>query len=173
MAGVSGYAYKFGIVVENCVKGLPPGERRVNGVGESFYVVLRLADNLDQGIHVVVVVTVDNFDSPELHVLLKEKRIYSVSTLTQNRHRHCPLSCESNLKKKSIDAIEEVTDIVNDVVVCAWYDYKRVLAMTNYLRQNPASKCDLYDRAKQKRVRLTRNTSCNFRNLQPIHERSG
>ena len=157
MACISGYAYKFGIVVENGVKGLPPGERWVSGVGESFYVVLRVADNLDQGIHifVVVVVAVDNFNSPELHVLLKEK-IYSVSTLTQNRHRHCPLSSESNLKKKSIDAIEEVTDIVIVVVVCAWYGNKSVLAMSNYLRQNPDSECDLYDRAKKKRVRLTR-----------------
>ena len=43
--------YKFEIVVENGVTVPPRGERRISGVGESFYVVLKLAENLDQGLH--------------------------------------------------------------------------------------------------------------------------
>ena len=142
------------IVGENGVKGPPPGERWIGGVGESCCVVLRLAKNLDQGIHNFFFE--NYFDSPGLHVLLKEKKIYSVSALTQNRRRHGPLLSESNFKKKSRDAIEEVIDIVNDIVFCAWYDNKRVLTMSKNLRQNPVSECDQYDRVKKKRVKLPR-----------------
>ena len=45
LAGVSGYIYHFEVVSENSAKGLPPGDRVINGVGESCYVVLRLVDN--------------------------------------------------------------------------------------------------------------------------------
>lgn len=39
LAGVSGYVYKFEILVGNSVKGPPLGESLINGVGESGYVV--------------------------------------------------------------------------------------------------------------------------------------
>lgn len=39
LAGVSGYVYKFEILVGNSVKGPPLGESLINGVGESGCVV--------------------------------------------------------------------------------------------------------------------------------------
>ena len=73
LAGVSGYVYNFAMVGENGAKVPPPGEPVVNGVGESGYVVLRLADNLTNKKPKKFF---DNyFASPELHVCLKEKII--------------------------------------------------------------------------------------------------
>ena len=65
-----------------------------------------------------------------------------------------PTLCENNLKKKSRHAIEEVIDINNDIVVCAWFDNKTVVTISNYLRQNPVSKCDWYDRSQKKKIKL-------------------
>ena len=128
LAGVSGYVYNCENAGENGAKGPSSGEPIINGVVESGYVVLRLADNLAAEKH------------KKLHVRLKEN--YFFSTLRVNRSRHFPLSSENNLQRKDRGAIEEVIDINDDTGVSAWFDNKRVVTMTNYLRQNPVSEGD-------------------------------
>ena len=112
------------------------------------------------------------FTSPELHVRLKEKEIYSVSTPRVNRSRYWPLSNENNLKKKGRGIIEELIDINNGIFVCAWYDNKRVVTMSNCLRKNPVSECDRYDRSQKKKDQTTAPCS-SCPSLQQIYEGSG
>ena len=133
LPGVSGYVYNFEMVGENGAKGPSSGESIINGVVESGYVVLRLADNLAVEKH------------KKLHFCLKEKNFFS--TLRVNRSRHFPLSSENNLKRKGRGAIEEVIDINNDIVFSAWFDKKRVVTMSNCVRQNPVSECDWCDQS--------------------------
>ena len=62
------------------------------------------------------------------------------------------------MKKKGRGAIEEVVDINNDIVVCAWYDNKRVVTVSNYLGQNPVSECDGYSQSQKKKIKLPHPT---------------
>ena len=154
MAGVSGYVCNFEIVVENDAESPPTRESVISsGVGESGYVVLKLADNLAEEKHKKFF---DNyFASPELHVRLKEKK-YIIFTLRVIRSRHCPFSSENNLKKKCRGAIEEVIGLNDGIVVCVWYDNKRLVTMSNYLGKNPVSECSRYDRSRKIKIKLPR-----------------
>ena len=83
LPGVSGYIYNFEIVGENGAKVRSPAEPIISGVGESDYVLLRLADNLAKENHKFFY---DNCSaSLKVHVCLNEKKNYSVSTLRVNR----------------------------------------------------------------------------------------
>ena len=116
LAGVSGYVYNFEIVGEHDKKGAPAGEKSVNGIGESGYVVARLTQSLDRGKHKVFF---DNyFASPDLLAYLKEKGIFALSTLRPNRSRICPIMNEKDMKQKDRGATDEIADLVNGVVIC-------------------------------------------------------
>ena len=115
---------------------------------------MRLTKDLDEGKHKVFF---DNyFASPELHVRLREKRIYSVSTLRANRSRHCPFKSEKDLKKDGRGTIQQITDSDNDIVVCSWFDNKRVLTMSNFIGKDPVDGCTRYDRSKKEKVQIQR-----------------
>ena len=58
------------------------------------------------------------------------------------------------MKKNSRGAIEEVIGINNGIVVCAWYDNKRAVTMSNYFGKNPVSECGRYNRSPKKKIKL-------------------
>ena len=92
------------------------------------------------------------FACPELLAYLREKHIYAVCTLQQNRSRGCPIPTEKELKKKGRGSMEQRVDSTGTVVVCAWLDSRRVLTGSNYVGQDPVDECKRYDRKKKEEI---------------------
>ena len=77
------------------------------------------------------------FSSPELMKYLLSKGIYRVATLRANRNHNCPIPAEKDMKKQGRDAMTEVVDTEQKVVVCPWYDNRRVLTIFNFVGITP------------------------------------
>ena len=93
MAGISGYVYDFEVEGGLGTKGPPNGCYPPNSCGESGFVVLRLAKDLEPGKHQLFFG--NYFASPELVDYLGVKRkIWALSTLNTNRSRGCPIPTE-------------------------------------------------------------------------------
>jgi len=151
-AGISGYVYDFE-VAGGGIKGAPDGVDAAN-FGESELVVLRLVDHLQPNKHKIFF---DNyFSSPELLIILKEMQIFAVATLRENRARKCPIATESELKKKGRGAMDFATNAKEEIIVCGWYDSKRILIASNYLGKDPIGHCNRFDRKERKKISVER-----------------
>ena len=123
-------------------------------IGESGYVVLRMAHKLEPGKHKLFF---DNFfSSPELLLQLKRDKVFAVGTLRLNRSRKCPLTSEKDMKKMGRGSIEEVVDDSKQLVVCSWFDHKRVLTISNFVGKNDVGQCNRYDRKEKKQIAVDR-----------------
>lgn len=116
--------------------------------------VLRLAKGLEKKKHRVFF---DNFFScAELHVVLKSPSIFAVATLKSNRSRGCSVPTDEVMRKKERGDVAQFTDAKAGLVICAWYDNRRVLTISNFLGKDPVSNCKLYDRKKKEDVSVPR-----------------
>ena len=92
----------------------------------------------------------DNFfSSPELLVYLMSRSIFAVATLRSDLNRDCPLPVEKDMKKNGRGNLAEFTDSKAGLVICAWYDNRQVLTISNFLGKDPISNCKRYDRKKR------------------------
>ena len=76
---------------------------------------------------------------------LKTKKQQSVATLRANRSRGCPIPTEKDLKKEGRGAMSQFFDERSGLIICAWYDNRRVLTISNCLRKDPISDANCYD----------------------------
>ena len=151
--GISGYTYQFEVLGGKGSSGPPADCNPPQRLGESEFVVLRMCNGLATGKHKVFF---DNlFSSPELMKYLLSKGIYGVATLRANRSRSCPIPAEKDMKKQGRGATTEVVDTEQKVVVCAWYDNRRVLTISNFVGITPIDECNRYDRAQKKMLKVT------------------
>ena len=150
--GISGYTYQFEVLGGKGSSGPPADCNPPQRLGESEFVVLRMCNGLATGKHKVFF---DNlFSSPELMKYLLSKGIYGVATLRANRSRSCPIPAEKDMKKQGRGATTEVVDTEQKVVVCAWYDNRRVLTISNFVGITPIDECNRYDRAQKKMLKV-------------------
>ena len=56
------------------------------------------------------------------------------------------------MKKQVRGAMTEVVDTEQKVVVCAWYNNRRVLTICNFVGIIPIDECNHYDRAQMLKV---------------------
>ncbi|CAB3987582.1 Hypothetical predicted protein [Paramuricea clavata] len=152
-AGMSGYVYDLEILGSPDAKGPPPGVD-VPNLGESSNVILRLTKDVERKKHQLFF---DNFFScPELLAYLKLQDIFAVATLKANRSRGCPISTEKTMRKRGRGDIAQFSDVKAGLVICAWYDNRRVLTISNFLGKNPVSNCKRFDRKTKKDVSVPR-----------------
>ena len=163
MAGISGYVYDFEVEGGLGTKGPPNGCDPPNSCGESGFVVLRLAKDLESGKHQLFF---DNyFASPELVDYLGVKRkIWALSTLNTNRSRGCPIPTEKQMKISGRGHIKEMVDSEKKVVVTAWHDSKCVLTLSNYIGKDPVDTCQRFDWKAEKKIDVDRPASVKFYN---------
>lgn len=161
-AGVSGYVYNFEVCGEPKAKGPPPNFDDANQYGESEFVVLRMLNDLEPNKHLVFF---DNlFSSPELLTYLKTKQIYSVCHIASSRSRGCKLPSEKEMEKNGRGTINEFVDDKNGLVICAWFDNRRVLTISNFLGKDPVDEAKRYDKAKQESITISRPASVSLYN---------
>jgi hypothetical protein len=160
-AGMSGYVYDFEVLGSREAKGPPPGVN-VEDFGESEHVVLRLSKDLERNRHQLFF---DNFfSSPELLVYLMSQGIFAVATLRRDRSRGCPLPAEKDMRKNGRGNLAEFTDSKAGLVVCAWYDNRMVLTISNFIGKDPISSCKRYDRKKKESLTVPRPASIGLYN---------
>ena len=106
--------------------------------GESENVALRLTNELEPNKHNVFF---DNlFASPELLIHLKTCDIFAVGPLRQHRTRGCPLPRESKSGRGTISEFTEKD------ALCAWYDNRRVITISNFVGKDTVSNAKRFDR---------------------------
>ena len=148
--GISGYTYQFEVLGGKDSWGPPADCNLPQKLAESEFDVLRMCNGLATGKHKVFF---DNlYSSPELMKYLLSKGIYGVATLRANRSRSCPIPAEKDMKKQGRGAMTEVVDTEQKVVVCAWYDNRRVLTICNFVGITPIDECNHYDRKQMLKV---------------------
>ena len=111
---MSGYVYNF--EVDGSIESKGPSENTnpFSKCGESSFLVMRLAKNLEKNEHFVFY---DNYFSwLELAVYLNRKDVWVVSTLDHKRSRKCPLPSKKERNKLAKGTIIEVTDQKKQVV---------------------------------------------------------
>ena len=54
------------------------------------------------------------------------------------------------MKREGRGAVNEIFDSVNGVVICTWYDNKRVITASNFIGKEPIGKCSRYERKVRK-----------------------
>ena len=151
---ISGYTYQFEVLGGKGSSGQPADCNPPQRLGGSEFVVLRMRNGLVTGKRKVFF---DNlFSSPELIKYLLSKGIYGVATLRANRSRSCPIPAEKDMKKQGRGAMTEVVDTEQKVVVCAWYDNRRALTISNFVGIIPIDECNRYDRAQKKMLKVAR-----------------
>ncbi len=130
-AGVSGYVYDFEVVGGNGAKGPPPNMKSNLTFGESEYVVLRLTQDLQSKKHKVFF---DNLStSRELLIQLKSSSIFAVRTQRKDRTRGCPLPTERSMRQQGQGSMSEFTDNAAGLVICAWFDNRQILTISDFL----------------------------------------
>ncbi len=161
-AGISGYIYDFEIFGSPDAKGPPPGVTLPCEFGESENVVIRLTKDLEEMKHLLFF---DNyFSSPELVSFLKSRELFAVATLRADRRRKCPIPTEKEMKKRGRGDMVQFSEEKCGIVVCSWYDNRRVLTISNFLGKDPVSDCKRYDRKKKKEVSVPRPASVELYN---------
>ena len=154
-AGVSGYIYDF--TQGKKAKGAPDDVPDGDSYGETECVILRLTKNLEPSKHKVFF---DNlFSTPVLMEYLKIRGVYAVATLRADRSRGCPIPTESELKKQGRGHIEQFVDTRSGLVVCAWYDNRRILTLSNYVGKVPVDQAKRWDRKGKQEVKIARPAS--------------
>ena len=66
---------------------------------------------------------------------------------------------EKDMKREGRGVTDEIFDSVNGVVICTWYDYKRVITASNFVGKEPVGQCSLYDRKERQCIQLPRPAS--------------
>ena len=85
-------------------------------------------------------------------VYLKSKGIYAVATLRSDRSRGCPIPAEKEMKKEGRGCIFQFTDTKAGLVLCCWYDNRRVITISNFLGKDPISEANHFDRVKKQKI---------------------
>ena len=134
---MSGYVYHFEVVGSPDVKGPPPGINIEHILGETENLVLRLSNDLEDGQHKLFFGNL--FSSPELLEFLKTKKQQSVATLKANLSRGCPIPTEKDFKKEGRGVMSQFFDERLGLIICAWYNNRRVLTILNCLGKDPLS----------------------------------
>ena len=151
--GISGYTYQFEVLGGKGSSCPPADCNPPQRLGESEFVVLGMCNGLATGNYKVFF---DNlFSSPQRIKYLLSKGIYGVATLRANRSRSCPMPAEKDMKKQGRGAMTEFVGTEQKVVVCAWYNNRRVLTMSNLVGITPIDECNRYDRAQKKMLKVT------------------
>ena len=60
-----------------------------------------------------------------------------MASLNSKRSRGFPIKSNSQMKKLGRDHIEEFINTTKSIVVAAWFDNKRVLAISNHIGERP------------------------------------
>ena len=124
--------------------------------------VLRLASELRPKKHKIFF---DNlFASPELLVQLKPIDIYAIGTLRQDRTRGCPLPTESAKRKEGRGAMCEFVEKNAGLVICTWYDNRRVLTISNFLGKEPISQANRFNCKNRKMIQVPCSASIDVYN---------
>lgn len=153
-AGISGYFYDFEVCGGLGVKGPPANLSKPENYGESEIVVMRLTKDLQPRKRQLFF---DNlFSSPNLLVHLTSKEVYAVATLRSDRSRGCKLPTDKDMRKKSRGSMEQFVDNKNGLVICAWYDNRRVLTVSNFLGKDPISEARRYDKIGRETIHIRR-----------------
>ena len=161
-AGISGYCYDFEVVGGKDAKGPPSNVELLYEFGESENVVLRLTSGLEKDVHKIFF---DNlFTSPEVMIQLRQQGILAVGTLRADRSRGCPMPAESAMRKEGRGAIFERVEKDHNLVICGWYDNRRVLTISNFVGKEPVSEANRYDRKNRKELTLPRPASVEIYN---------
>ena len=63
------------------------------------------------------------------------------------------------MKQEGLGATDEIVHSVIGVVICTWYDNKRVITASNFVGKEPIGKCSRYDRKERKCIQLSRPAS--------------
>ena len=84
------------------------------------------------------------------------REIFSISTLRADRSRGCQLPTESTLKKQGRGHISEFVDTKNNLVICTWYDNRRLLTLSNYLGKDPVDVAKRYDKKQKEIIQIPR-----------------
>lgn len=135
-------------------KGPPSDVELPKKFGESENVILRLTKDLEKKKHQLFF---DNyFSSPDLLAYLKSRDIFAVGTLKSNRSRGCKIPAEKTMRKNGRGDIAQFSDSKAGLVICAWYDNRRVLTISNFLGKDPVSNCKRYDRKKKEDISVPR-----------------
>ena len=106
----------------------------VTDLGKSAEIVLKLSEKLPPNSRVYF----DNyFGSVPLLKELVKMNIWAVWTLRANRIAACPIPQEKDMKKGPRGNYEYRTHSTHGVLVCAWYDNRRVILGSNYTGIQP------------------------------------
>ena len=157
-----GYAYQFEALEGKGPSGSPADCNPPQRLRENEFVLLRMSNGLATGKQKVFF---DNlFSSPELMKYLLSKGIYRVATLRANRNHNCLILAEKGMKKQGRDATTDVVGTEQKVVVCSWYDNRRVLTISKFVGITPIDECNCYDRAQKKMLTVGRPASVALHN---------
>lgn len=63
------------------------------------------------------------------------------------------------MKKQGRGHIDQFVDTQSGLVVCAWYDNRRVLTLSNYVGKDPVDQATRWDRKKKEEVKIARPAS--------------
>ena len=130
--------------------------------GESENVVLRLTAGLEKNKHKVFF---DNlFSSPRVMIQPRQQGIFAVGTLKADRSRDCPLPTKSAMRKEGRGTMLEFVEKDHNLVICGWYDNRRVLTVSNFVGKDPVSEANRYDRKNHKEVKVPRPASIGIYN---------
>ena len=66
---------------------------------------------------------------------------------------------EKDMRREGRGATDEIVDSVNGVVICTWYDNKRVITASNFVGKEPVGHCSRYDRKERQCIQLPRPAS--------------
>ena len=90
--------------------------------------------------------------------------IYAIGTLRQDRTRGCPLPTESAMRKEGRGTMCEFVEKKAGLVICTWYDNRRVITISNFLGKDPTSQANRFDRKNRKMIQVPRPASVDIYN---------
>lgn len=90
----------------------------------------------------------------ELQILLQSWGIWSVGTIRTNRLRNCILKTESELKKKSRDAMDAKYEKKTGISVVRWLDSSAIQLSATHVGVEPLSTIKRWDRKQKKYIQV-------------------
>ena len=94
---------------------------------------------------------------------LKDQGIFAVGTLPQDRLRGCKLAMEKEMKNSGRGTIHQFTE-KNGLVVCVWFDNRRVITISNFTGKGPISYAKRCDGKEKKVVQIPHPSSVQIYN---------
>ena len=89
-------------------------------------------------------------------IQLRHQGIFAVGTLRSDRSRGCPIPTKQKMKKEGRGTICEFVEEDHNLVICEWYDNRRVLAISNFVGENPVSETRHCNRKNRKDLKVSR-----------------